>query len=157
MAPKADDCTMLGVALITSLVIFCSLLLMYPTMVKGPLEFLEDSLNNLRREGFIEYPGYPTTQLCKMPLTTPDPKEYGPADASITSLRTPYHLLGDYMDPASSEPRLANLTSECAYIADGQRLIEQAGSYGQKTNNYKRKNPDNGTTWRHELSVSFYK
>ena len=108
----------------------------------------------LSRESFVSG-GYPTSQLCKMPLTTSSPQMSGPADATIDSPRTPYHLLGDYM-PAAEE-RLANLTSECAYIADGQRRIEQTGSYGQITNNYKKKNPDNGSTWLHELSVSFYK
>jgi hypothetical protein len=40
---------------------------------------------------------------------------------------------------------------------DGQRLIEKTGSYGQVTNNYKRKTPDNGSTPLHELAISFYK
>ena len=115
-------------------------------------------LNNLftalgRNEGFSDA-GYPTSQLCKMPLTTAEPREYGPADSTVKNPREPYHLLGDYIKPA--QERIANLTSECAYIADGQRHIEKTGSYGQVTNNYKRKTPDNGTTWLHELSVSFY-
>jgi hypothetical protein len=109
---------------------------------------------SVKKESFVSG-GYPTSQLCKMPLTTPSPQSSGPADATIDSPRTPYHLLGDYMPPAKE--RLANLTSECAYIADGQRRIEQTGSYGQITNNYKKKNPDNGSTLLHELSVSFYK
>ena len=107
------------------------------------------------REGFYNGDvGYPTTQLCDMPLTTTNPREYGPADATLNKPKIPYHLLGDYIKPA--QERIANLTSECAYIADGERLIEKTGTYGQVTNNYKRKKPDNGTTWLHELSVSFY-
>jgi len=109
---------------------------------------------NLKKESFISG-GYPTSQLCKMPLTTSSPQSIGPADAALNSPRDPYHLLGDYMPKA--DERIANLTSECAYIADGQRRIEQTGSYRQITNNYKKKNPDNGSTWLHELSVSFYK
>jgi hypothetical protein len=111
-----------------------------------------------RVDGFTnlsETTGYPTSQLCKMPLTSPLPELSGPADSTLSSPRVPYNLLGDYLAPA--EGRLANLSSECAYIADGQRRIEKAGSYGQITNNYKHKNPDNGSTWLHELSVSFYK
>jgi hypothetical protein len=109
----------------------------------------------LKKEGFYNSDvGYPTTQLCDMPLTTADPRPYGPADATLSKPKVPYHLLGDYIKPA--QERIANLTSECAYIADGERLIEKTGSYGQITNNYKRKNPDNGSTLLHELSVSFY-
>ena len=100
---------------------------------------------------------YPSDQLCKMPLTTELPQLSGPADSTLSVPREPYHLLGDYLEPATDEGRLANLTSECGYIADGQRLIEKTASYGQVTNNYKHKKPDNGTTWLHELSLSFYK
>ena len=107
---------------------------------------------------FTENQGYPTKQLCKMPLTTILPELSGPADATLDTPRVPYNLLGDYMKPATMSGTVtANLTSECAYIADGERLIEKTGSYGQVTNNYRRKNPDNGSTWLHELSVSFYK
>ena len=112
------------------------------------------------REGFgSEYSGvgYPTKQLCTVPLTTPSPLPPGPGEASLSKPREPYHLLGDYLPQASEDPRIANLTSECAYIADGERLIEKTASYGQITNNYKRKKPDNGSTLLHELSVSFYK
>ena len=108
-------------------------------------------------EGFTTYvPGYPTQQLCKVPLTTEVPREPGPADATLDKPRDSYNLL-DHLEDASTDQRIANLTSECAYIADGQRLIEKTGSYGQVTNNYKHKKPDNGSTLLHELSVSFYK
>ena len=125
--------------------------MIFPDLYKNPIKLFMAHAN----EGFNSDVGYPTTQLCQMPLTTPEPREYGPADATITSPRVPYHLLGDYMKPA--EERIANLTSECAYIADGERLIEKTGSYGQITNNYKRKKPDNGSTFLHELSLSFYR
>lgn len=109
-------------------------------------------------EGFVYKAGYPANQLCKMPLTTVLPQVSGPADATLDSPRTAYGLLNDYMKPATDgSGSLANLTSECAYIADGQRRIEKTGSYGQVTNNYKRKNPDDGSTMLRELSVSFYK
>ena len=104
---------------------------------------------------FVKNTGYPTQQLCKMPLTSPLPEVSGPAEATLNSPRVPYHLLGDYLEPA--EERLANLKSECAYIADGQRRIEKTGTYGQITNNYKKEKPDNGSTLRRELSLSFYK
>ena len=114
-------------------------------------------VGSLNFTDFTETQGYPTKQLCKMPLTTILPELSGPADATLDTPRVPYNLLGDYMKPATmSGPATANLTSECAYIADGERLIEKTGSYGQVTNNYRRKNPDNGSTWLHELSVSFY-
>lgn len=104
-----------------------------------------------------DYQGYPTKQLCDAPLTTSLPELSGPADATLESPRVAYHLLGDYLEPATEEGRLANFTSECAYISNAQKRIEQTPSYGQITNNYKHKKPDNGTTWLHELSLSFYK
>ena len=104
---------------------------------------------------FTENKGYPTQQLCSMPLTTVIPQLSGPADATLDEARVPYHLLGDYLEPA--EGRLANLKSECAYTADGQRRIEKTGTYGQITNNYKKAKPDNGSTLMRELSLSFYK
>jgi len=110
-------------------------------------------------DGFSDF--YPVNNdLCNIPLTTSESRASGPADATLDSPRVPYNLLGDYLEPAvgpGEAPRTANLTSECAYIADGQRLIEKTGSYGQITNNYKRAKPDNGSTWLHELSVSFYR
>lgn len=113
---------------------------------------------SLRYDTFTDLKsGYPANQLCKMPMTTELPQLSGPADSTLNTPREPYHLLGDTMEPATQDNRLANLTSECAYIADGQRLIEKTGTYGQVTNNYKHKKPDNGTTCLHELSLSFYK
>ena len=112
----------------------------------------------LTKESFSDFNednGYPANQLCSMPLTTPLPQLSGPADTTLDEARVPYHLLGDYLEPA--EGRLANLKSECAYIADGQRRIEKTGTYGQITNNYKKANPDNGSTLLRELSLSFYK
>lgn len=110
-----------------------------------------------KREYFMG--GYPTKQLCKMPMTTLLPELSGPADATLQSPRAPYHLLGDYMKPALDEPteRIANFSSESAYMSDAQRYIEKTGSYGKITNNYRHKGPDNGSTWLHELSVSFYR
>jgi hypothetical protein len=106
---------------------------------------------------FIENQGYPTNLLCAHSLTSV-PEVSGPADTTLENPREPYHLLGDYLKPATSDgERIANLTSECAYVADGQKLIEKTGTYCQVTNNYKRAKPDNGTTWLHELSLSFYK
>jgi len=112
---------------------------------------------SVTRESFknLDSNGYPTSQLCNMPLTSPLPQVSGPADATLEEPRIPYHLLGDFLEPA--EERLANLKSECAYIADAQRRIEKTGSFGQITNNYKKQKPDNGSTLRRELSLSFYK
>lgn len=108
-------------------------------------------------DGFKNFhSGYPAEQLCKMPMSTELPQLSGPADSTLSTPREPYHLLGGVLEPATHDNRLANFTSECAYIADGQRLIEKTGTYGQVTNNYKHKKPDNGTTWLHELSLSFY-
>jgi hypothetical protein len=149
MAPTTEHLDILVKAVIGFILIF-SLFIIFPEI---PTALGDILLSAETDEGFSDV-GYPTSQLCKMPLTTPHPKEYGPADSTTKNPREPYHLLGDYIKPA--QERIANLTSECAYIADGERLIEKTGSYGQVTNNYKRKKPDNGTTLLHELSVSFY-
>jgi hypothetical protein len=149
MASATDNLDILVKAVIGFILIF-SLLAIFPEI---PTALGDMVLSAQTDEGFSDV-GYPTSQLCTMPLTTPQPKEYGPADSTIKSPKEPYHLLGDYIKPA--QERIANLTSECAYIADGERLIEKTGTYGQVTNNYKRKKPDNGTTLLHELSVSFY-
>ena len=149
MASGTDNLDILVKVVIGFILIF-SLLAIFPEI---PTTLGDMVLSAQKDEGFSDV-GYPTSQLCTMPLTTPQPKEYGPAESTIKSPKEPYHLLGDYIKPA--QERIANLTSECAYIADGERLIEKTGTYGQVTNNYKRKKPDNGTTWLHELSVSFY-
>jgi hypothetical protein len=149
MASATDNLDILVKVVIGFILIF-SLFIIFPEI---PTALGDMVLSAQKGEGFSDV-GYPTSQLCTMPLTTPQPKEYGPADSTIKSPKEPYHLLGDYIKPA--QERIANLTSECAYIADGERLIEKTGTYGQVTNNYKRKKPDNGTTLLHELSVSFY-
>ena len=149
MAPTTDHLDIVVKVVIGAILIF-SLFAIFPEI---PTALGDLILSAQTDEGFSDV-GYPTSQLCKMPLTTPHPKEYGPADSTTKSPKEPYHLLGDYIKPA--QERIANLTSECAYIADGERLIEKTGTYGQVTNNYKRKKPDNGTTLLHELSVSFY-
>lgn len=149
MASATDNLDILVKVVIGFILIF-SVFIIFPEI---PIALGDMVLNAQKDEGFSDV-GYPTSQLCTMPLTTPQPKEYGPADSTIKSPKEPYHLLGDYIKPA--QERIANLTSECAYIADGERLIEKTGTYGQVTNNYKRKKPDNGTTLLHELSVSFY-
>jgi hypothetical protein len=133
---------------IVSLIIFAIIAMALVYIIYPPLTY--DSFTD-----FITNTGYPTQLLCKMPLTTQLPQLSGPADATLDVPRTPYHLLGDYLAPA--EERLANLKSECVYVADGQRHIEKTGSYGQITNNYKKEKPDNGSTLMRELSLSFYK
>lgn len=124
-------------------------------LVMAAVYAINPALTKESFQDFIEHNGYPTSQLCSMPLTSPLPQLSGPADSTLDEVRLPYNLLGDYLEPA--EGRLANLKSECAYIADGQRRIEKTGTYGQITNNYKKSMPDNGSTLLRELSLSFYK
>jgi len=110
-------------------------------------------IESFKDADFITHNGYPTDELCAPPLTT-EGKLSGPANATLDTPRDPYHLLGDYLEPATSSP---NLTSESTYMGDGQRKIELTGTYGQVTNNYKRSKPDNGSTLLKDLSLSFYK
>jgi hypothetical protein len=119
------------------------------------------TVESFKDVNFITNKGYPTSHLCAPPLTTVA-RLSGPAEATLDNPRDPYNLLGDYLEPATKPGeglggRIAKLSSECAYIADGQRQIELTGSYGQITNNYKKTKPDNGSTWLRELSLSFYK
>ena len=131
------------------------LLIFFAVLTMGLVYIIYPPLTYDSFTNFIEATGYPASQLCKMPLTSPLPQLSGPADATLDIPRTPYHLLGDYLAPAKE--RLANMKSECAYVADGQRYIEKTGTYGQMTNNYKKEKPDNGSTLLRELSLSFYK
>jgi len=131
------------------------LLIIFAVLTMGLVYVVYPSLTYDSFSDFIENTGYPTQQLCNMPLTSPLPQLSGPADATLDVPRTPYHLLGDYLAPAKE--RLANMKSECAYVADGQRYIEKTGTFGQMTNNYKKEKPDNGSTLLRELSLSFYK
>jgi len=143
------------------MVYLCFLTIGILVILYGYLVNLFFNTESFKDVDFITNKGYPTNQLCKPPLTT-EPELSGPANASLDNPRDPYHLLGDYLEPATKPEKslggkLANLTSECAYIADGERKIELTGTYGQVTNNYKRSKPDNGSTLLHELSLSFYK
>ena len=122
---------------ILSLFIVAVLAMVIVYAIYPPITY--DSFINFIQKDFIQNYGYPTKQLCNMPLTSPLPQLSGPADATLEVPRTPYNLLGDYLEPA--EGRLANLKSECAYVADGQQYIERTGSYGQITNNYKKEKP----------------
>ena len=77
---------------IISLMICAMLAMVLVYAIYPPLTY--DSFTN-----FIKNTGYPTNQLCKMPLTSPLPQLSGPADATLNSPRTPYHLLGDLNKP----------------------------------------------------------
>jgi glutamine cyclotransferase len=52
------------------------------------------------------------------------PLNSGPANATITDQRTPYHLLGDYME--SGPERLSTLKSENVYMTDNILQIDPA-------------------------------
>jgi len=78
----------------------------------------------------------------------------GPADIYNNK---PYHLLSDEMSPPRAKESLSCVNSRSCYATDFERAHDKTGNFAQVTNNYKRKNPDNGTTWLHELSLSFYK
>ena len=127
-------------------IIIVSLVLIYPALLPPRLEGFTDATS----AGL-----YPTDQLCTAPLTTPNPQMPGPADATLSKPKEAYNLLGDYMNAATSDGA-PPLTSETAYAVDGQKRIELTGSYGQVTNNYRHKSPENRTTWLNELSLSFY-
>lgn len=80
----------------------------------------------------------------------------GPAPASLTAPRKPYHLLSDVLQNA---PRgtIGCLRAGCCNETDFEARTNLTGNYLQRTNNYKRDYPDNCTGPLHEFTMSFYK
>lgn len=80
----------------------------------------------------------------------------GPAAASLTQPRKPYHLLSDVLQNAPRDT-IGCLKAACCNETDFEARTNLTGNYLQRTNNYKREYPDNCTGPLHEFTMSFYK
>ena len=68
-----------------------------------------------------------------------------------------YDLVADYI-PAKDGLRIAaGPTSQQCFERDWTRGLERAGSYAQRTNNYKHGTPDSCSAPNHDLILDFYK
>jgi len=77
--------------------------------------------------------------------------------AGITGMYKNYDLVADYI-PAKDGLRIASgPTSQQCYEKDWTRGLEPAGSYAQRTNNYKHGTPDSCSAPNHDLILDFYK
>lgn len=127
-------------------------------------------------EGFedkVDITNTPTNQsLVDYPPNTPSPvefnnKPYYLLDSTETHSDTLSNAHSDTQSNAHSDA-LSNaqsdalssthsdVTSRSCYETDFESSIEKTGNFRQTTNNYKRKNPDNCSTLRHEF-IGFYK
>jgi hypothetical protein len=99
-----------------------------------------------QKSGFVGY----VTDL------TPEVKDLsvGPAKSDLDP-KQPYHLLNGWLE--SSKGRVGCLTSACCPETDFEQRSNLVGNYINRTNNYKRADPDNCSTPLKELTLSFYK
>lgn len=80
----------------------------------------------------------------------------GPAPSSLNE-RIPYHLLQGVLKDAPKDNQDNSKLNSCAcYGIDFQNRIQLTGNYVQRTNNYKRLNPDSCSAPFRELVNNFY-
>jgi hypothetical protein len=104
------------------------------------------SLNGADIEGF-------STEVQGKSETSP---ESGPAPATLNP-RTPYHLLTGVLKNAPVDNQDNSRLNSCAcYGIDYENRIQRTGNFVQRTNNYKRLNPDSCSAPFHELVNNFY-
>jgi hypothetical protein len=101
----------------------------------------------LLQEGFSNLPVVGKTEVGS---------DSGPANASLTQPRKPYHLLSDVLQNAPRDT-IGCLRAGCCNETDFEARTNLTGNYIQRTNNYKRDYPDNCTGPLHEFTMSFYK
>jgi len=80
----------------------------------------------------------------------------GPANASLSQPRKPYHLLSDVLQDAPRDT-VGCLRAGCCDETDFESRTNLTGNYIQRTNNYKRVYPDNCSGPLHEFTMSFYR
>jgi hypothetical protein len=129
-------------------------------------------------EGFVGAEGAMEPLQSAQGITTPELKAWLPAPETVTKPsvgpcpRTlsdaggyeagvgkpfkSYDLLDDWLKP-KPEPRVAGgPTAQQCYDTDYMRTLERAGSYAQRTNNYRMKYPDSCSAPYHELILNYY-
>ena len=104
---------------------------------------------------FLSSEGFMNLRPALFGLMTPEPVS-GPAPASLNE-RIPYHLLQGVLKDAPKDNQVNNCLNSCAcYKKDFENRIQLTGNYIQRTNNYKRENPDSCSAPLHELVNNFY-
>ena len=82
--------------------------------------------------------------------------ESGPAPSALNP-RIPYHLLEGVLKDAPVDNQDNTKLNSCAcYAIDYENRIQRTGNFIQRTNNYKRANPDSCSAPFHELVNNFY-
>lgn len=103
------------------------------------------TLNPADLEGFADVQGAAETT-----------SESGPAPAFLT-MRSPYHLLKGVLKDAPVDNQDNTKLNSCAcYAIDYENRIQRTANFVQRTNNYKRANPDSCSAPFHELVNNFY-
>jgi hypothetical protein len=103
----------------------------------------------LRGEGFMNMSPAPFDSAASEPVS-------GPAPSSLNE-RIPYHLLQGVLKDAPVDNQDNSKLNSCAcYTKDFQNRIQLTGNYIQRTNNYKRANPESCSAPYHELVNNFY-
>ena len=101
MASATDNLDILVKVVIGFILIF-SVFIIFPEI---PTALGDIIISAQKDEGFSDV-GYPTSQLCTMPLTTPQPREYGPADSTIKSPKEPYQRITDALHYSANTDHL---------------------------------------------------
>jgi hypothetical protein len=70
--------------------------------------------------------------------------------------RNPYHLLNGWLESGNKDS-IGCLTAGCCHETDFEQRTNKVGNYLQRTNNYKRGDPENCSAPFQELTLSFYK
>jgi hypothetical protein len=79
----------------------------------------------------------------------------GPAKSDLDP-KQPYHLLNGWLE-SSTKNSVSCLNSSCCHETDFEQRTNLVGNYVQRTNNYKRGDPESCSAPFHELTLSFYK
>lgn len=108
------------------------------------------------REALFRKEGFTAPILSPSPFDGAVSEPSGPAPSSLNE-RIPYHLLQGVLKDAPVDNQDNNCLNSCAcYGKDFQNRIQLTGNYIQRTNNYKRANPDSCSAPFHELVNNFY-
>lgn len=99
-----------------------------------------------------DYEGFADFEVQGKSEVNPDS---GPAPASLTQPRKPYHLLTNVLQNAPRDT-IGCLTAGCCNETDFEARTNLTGNYLQRTNNYQRSYPDNCTGPLHEFTMAFY-
>jgi hypothetical protein len=118
------------------------------TWPMGP-GFIEGFADKMSLDAWLPSPESLTVNaVC--PQTQQDAAEYGGLRTAMESY--------DLLPGGKEEPRVAiGPTAQQCYQVDWARGLERAGSYAQRTNNYKHGYPDSCSAPNHDLILDFYK